>query len=434
MYPKLIKSNIKLTIGILVSNSIGTIRNCMESIKPLLDAVPSELIVVDTKGEETDGSIAVVREYTDRIYPFVWCNDFAAARNVCIDHARGEWFLFLDDDEWFDDVRELIDFFKSGECEKYHSAFYYARNYAADGSYSDSIVGRMVRRTVHTRFVGKVHEGFNEVYAPNKHFSCFVHHYGYAFTDEEATKKHQQRNLSILKEELATEGYTPRVCAQMAQELLYLSETREEGLRFCMESIEWLEKSGKLMDACSQWLLLASVRAYFSQKEYKKAIAQAEEVFEHYELTQMARMAIAGVAVSAAVDGESYEVIPKYASVYLEGYDWLKKHPEEALLQTNLDMPKYNTERYRAQVLQAGAIVANIMQKFDQAFAYWKQLPWEAEWFPASKYKEDLLITLRGLEDKTPLIRYYRKFYKEEWFLEENREYLPKECREALKQ
>ena len=52
----------------LVSNHINTIRNCMESIKPLLDAIPSELVVLDTKGEETDGSIDIVREYTDKIY------------------------------------------------------------------------------------------------------------------------------------------------------------------------------------------------------------------------------------------------------------------------------------------------------------------------------------------------------------------------------
>ena len=72
MGKELIKSDIKLTIGILVSNNIKHIRNVLEALKPLLNAVSSELIVVDTKGEETDGSIAVAREYTDKIYPFVW--------------------------------------------------------------------------------------------------------------------------------------------------------------------------------------------------------------------------------------------------------------------------------------------------------------------------------------------------------------------------
>ena len=90
-----ITSDIKLTVGILVSNRKQYIRNVMEALQPLLRAIPSELIIVDTKGADSDGSIDIVREYTDKIYPFTWCNDFAVARNVCLEHARGEWFLCL---------------------------------------------------------------------------------------------------------------------------------------------------------------------------------------------------------------------------------------------------------------------------------------------------------------------------------------------------
>ena len=161
--PTYIKSPIKLTIGILISNRIAHIRSVMEALRSLLSAVPSELIAVDTKGLDTDGSIDIVREYTDKIYPFTWCDDFAAARNVCLEHASGEWFMFLDDDEVFDDVQELINFFQSGEYLNYGSGYYYVRNYASDGTYNMGIVGRMVRRTAKTRFIGKVHEHFNEV-------------------------------------------------------------------------------------------------------------------------------------------------------------------------------------------------------------------------------------------------------------------------------
>ena len=46
-----IKSDIKLTIGILVSNRKQYIRNAMEALQLLLKAIPSELIIVDTKGK-----------------------------------------------------------------------------------------------------------------------------------------------------------------------------------------------------------------------------------------------------------------------------------------------------------------------------------------------------------------------------------------------
>ena len=98
-----IKSPVKLTISLLVSNQIGTIRKCMESLKPILDAVPSELIVVDTVGpENSDGSLDIAREYADQVVRFEWCDDFAAARNAGLSRAKGEWFLYVDDDEWFE--------------------------------------------------------------------------------------------------------------------------------------------------------------------------------------------------------------------------------------------------------------------------------------------------------------------------------------------
>ena len=70
MKTEFVKSDIKLTIGLLVSNRIKYIRQVMEALKPLLESVPCELIAVDTKGAEGDGSIDVVREYIDQIYPF----------------------------------------------------------------------------------------------------------------------------------------------------------------------------------------------------------------------------------------------------------------------------------------------------------------------------------------------------------------------------
>ena len=127
-----------LSISILVSNRIDTIRKCMESIKPLLTQIPCELIAIDTKGVETDGSIDVVREYTDKIYYFEWCHDFAKARNFGMEKCSGKWFMFMDDDEWFEDVTEIVEFFKTGEYKKYHCANYKIHNYDNyDDDYND---------------------------------------------------------------------------------------------------------------------------------------------------------------------------------------------------------------------------------------------------------------------------------------------------------
>ena len=114
------KEKLKLTISLLVSNSIDTIEKCMNSLVPLLKQVPSELIIVDTGG--TDGSIEIARKYADKVVPFTWCNDFAKARNAGLKEAQGEWFLFLDDDEWFEDVDSIIAFLNTNEYLNYNSA------------------------------------------------------------------------------------------------------------------------------------------------------------------------------------------------------------------------------------------------------------------------------------------------------------------------
>ena len=396
--PTYIQSHIKLTIGILVSNRIAHIRNVMEALRPLLSEVSSELIAVDTKGAATDGSIDIVREYTDKIYPFTWCDDFAAARNVCIDHARGEWFMFLDDDEVFDDVQELIDFFQSGEYLNYGSGYYYVRNYTSDGGYNMGIVGRMVRRTANTRFVGKVHEHFNEVYEPHKEFSCFVHHYGYAFKNEEEKKQHQNRNVRLLQKELASGGMTPRNCAQMVQELYSCEDTREAGFAFCQKSIQELRAKGLMGDALSQWLLAASVRYYKMKNDYQGLLNQAQIVMEQYPTTQMGRLVVAGIVVEASAPQGNVRAILAYAPLYLDSWIWLNAHPKEAITQNQLGMSNYRDEDYAIQVFQAAATCANAVKDYEQANQYWQQLPWDKEGFDGTPYYAGLQETLAGLK------------------------------------
>lgn len=395
---KLIKSSIKLSVGILVSNNIKYIRKAMEALQPLLDAVPSELIAIDTVGEGSDGSIDIVREYTDKIYRFEWCNDFAKARNCCLEHASGEWFLFQDDDEVFDDVSELIAFFQSGECETYYTGYYLVKNYLPDGSHAMGIVGRMIRRTTATCFVGRIHEHFNEEFAPKKEFSCFVHHYGYLYETEESSTKKQKRNLDILNAEIEEKGLTPYRAAQKAQELLSRTETAEEGYRYCMESIKVLERQKQLNNSCTQWLLTASVRAFAGKN--KEMLEQADYIRSNYPLTQMAELVLAaGVALAAAAENNK-ELVMEHCELYLKNWDWRNAHKEEALQQTNLDFPIFYEKNYYYQMVHLAAVAANQMGQYQLANRHWKRLPWNEEGFDKTKYARDLNWTMEGLKQQ----------------------------------
>lgn len=83
-------AEIRLTIGMIVKNEEKTLGKCLASLKPLLDEVPSELIITDTGS--TDHTVEIAEKYTDHIIHFEWCNDFSAARNTGLKAARGEWF------------------------------------------------------------------------------------------------------------------------------------------------------------------------------------------------------------------------------------------------------------------------------------------------------------------------------------------------------
>ena len=115
-------NKIKLTISILVSNRKDTVPKCLESLRPLLEKVDSELIITDTGCDEE--LVSYMKKYTDNIVSFKWCNDFAAARNVGLNMAKGQWFMYIDDDEWFENVDELVSFFNSEEEKEYASASY----------------------------------------------------------------------------------------------------------------------------------------------------------------------------------------------------------------------------------------------------------------------------------------------------------------------
>lgn len=382
----LVKSDIKLTIGILVSNRVQYIRKSMEALKPLLDSIPCELIAVDTKGAEGDGSIDIVREYTDKIYPFTWCNDFAKARNVCIEHALGEWFMYQDDDEWFDDVQEIIDFFTTDECENYMSAYYYVKNYDVMGNSEKAIVSRMIRRLENTHFVGKVHECFNEMFKPCKEFQCFVHHMGYAYFTEEDQKAHQDRNVAFLKEEIKENGYSPRMCAQMVQEFLTMDCTAKEGFEFAKESLEKMKKQNAVADSASQWMIASVIRYSVVYESYEFAKEQWSSLIKEYKLSEMAEMVMAAVMIGPAKSSGNFAEAIEYVNCFIEKWDWLQANSEKALVQSQLDFPKYYNKEYYHNVLYEGAVIANKLEDYRLAMTYWNRMPWKEEGFDGSRY------------------------------------------------
>ena len=82
-----------ISLCMIVRNEEAHLARCLSSVAPLVD----EMVVVDTGSSDRTPLIAAV--FGARVFTHTWTEDFAAARNAALAHARGEWILVLDADE-----------------------------------------------------------------------------------------------------------------------------------------------------------------------------------------------------------------------------------------------------------------------------------------------------------------------------------------------
>lgn len=127
----------------------------------------TDIVVVDTGSR--DASKRIAKDAGARVFDFVWCDDFAAARNESLRHARGEWVLVLDADERLapgsaQDLRAAVSRAKF-DCGmlRLHDAV------RVDARHEDVISGRerqaevqlvprLLRRTDGLKYVDAIHE------------------------------------------------------------------------------------------------------------------------------------------------------------------------------------------------------------------------------------------------------------------------------------
>ena len=309
-----------LSISLLCSSKKETVKKCLDALKPVMEQVSSELILVDTGCDEETRQL--LSEYTDHIVPFTWCNDFSKARNAGLKEAKGEWFLYIDDDETFADVTELIDFFRSGEYRKYGQACYIVRNYFdfSGQRYQDMWVSRMAKISAGLHFVDKIHEYLVPIKGENKLINSWADHYGYVFASPEEKKKHDQRNITLMTQCLEEDPNNFRIRAHLAQE--YLGTPNYEGMeQISRESLEMLSgKNDYVHSAYRQTFYMGMLLALLNLQKFDEAKEFFETAIQDKYIDIYGRAGISGIASEIYYRQEDYEGCDKCCLEYIHIY------------------------------------------------------------------------------------------------------------------
>lgn len=366
-------SKVLLTISILISNRPDTVRKCLDSVKPLLAAIPSELILTDTGCGEQVRSI--IEEYTDHIIDFEWCRDFSKARNAGLKQAKGEWFLFLDDDEWFEDVSEIIDFFKSGAYKKYGLAAYIQRNYLdLRGSvYTDLAVGRMVRLESDIHFIYSIHECFNRVPGEVKKLHSYVHHYGYAYKTREEALAHSERNISLLLIEHEKHPENMKHTLQLAQEYNAVGK-RQESLELSLDGIAYAENNPIDMKPCLASLYGNAINCYMELKQYDEVIEKGEEYLKSGAIDPLVEAMIEGLLSGAYLTKKQWEKSALCVTRFMESYAKEQEQDDIYLAYTTTITSDCFEQNNLSTVLGAGVRASIALNKSDMALQWFRQI------------------------------------------------------------
>ena len=282
-FPRVNTTDCLVTISMLISNRIDTVEKCFESFRPLLEQIPSEFIAVDTVGDEkSDGSIDVARKYADKIVHFEWCDDFAAARNAGLKEARGKWLIYLDDDEWFDDVGPLIDFFSKPELyENYDRVSMMEHSYASVSQieYATNEFSRVSVIVPEAEFVDPVHEHLKGINYRNEYTikNTFIHHVGYI---GKVGDKKSDRNRKIMDKELKKH---PENLHLWIQQIAGAGGDTDEMLKLSEKAVSELKRL-KLDDWNNQnWIeiFLYRMKGYSQLKRWDELDKNVDEFLEN---------------------------------------------------------------------------------------------------------------------------------------------------------
>lgn len=263
-----------LSIVMMVKDEEKFLEKSLKSLKPIIERLDSELIILDTGSK--DKTVEIAKKFTSNVYFQKWNEDFSDMRNKSISYSKGEWILIVDADEILTKYEDLLMFFETGMYKEYNSASVNLKNifanFESDERLTTTVTLMRLFRSDNFKYEGKIHE--QPIYEEPiyKNIAEFDH-YGYFYEDEEFKLNKTKRNGILLCAELKEDPDNPYINYQMGKNLV--SEGEE------VESLEYIEKAYKLYKKygdAPEYVYTSLANRYIVNGKYK----EAEELCTRY--------------------------------------------------------------------------------------------------------------------------------------------------------
>lgn len=284
---------ITISLCMIVKNEEKNLARCLLSVGEIAD----EIIIVDTGSSDKTREIA--EEFTDKIYDFVWCDDFSKARNFAFEKANMDYQLWLDADDVIlpEDKEKFMNLKRTLSADTDAIMMWYNTGFDSEGR----VIYRYYRERLFKRekgfhWVEPVHECVIYSGSVLRKDIAITHKKDYSVEEEKG------RNLSIyeqlLKEgqvlsprgeyyysrELKDNGYYDKAVQSFSQYLDSGMGWREDNINACLETAKCLQILGRNEEAVAflyksfyydlpRAEICCEIGYYFKQKGgYKKAI------------------------------------------------------------------------------------------------------------------------------------------------------------------
>lgn len=221
-----------ISICLIMKNEEDSLDRCLQHLKP----IGYEIVIADTGS--TDRSKEIALKYTDKVYDYPWSQDFAAARNYIASKATNDFILFIDCDEvvtnYDKDKMELMLQLNPNAIGRLLIINNYSRG---KEQYCSRVrVSRLFSKKVY-QYKGMIHEQLVHNKAEdNTYYDIPIElcHEGYD-GDIETRSKKTERNLALLKGQLASNPDDPYILYQIGKSYFM----QEDYAKAC----EWFEKA-----------------------------------------------------------------------------------------------------------------------------------------------------------------------------------------------